>query len=375
MKLRKQGRCGNGLAVAAGLGLLVCLGLMSARHGWAQAPASADTAKTAEQAFKNIQVLKGVPADQIIPAMQFITASLGVECDYCHVQGQFEKDEKKPKETARKMMTMMFAINKENFEGHREVTCYSCHRGSAEPVGTPIISDEEPKPGMKDEAKTGEAAALPKAEEILDKYVQALGGAAALDKVSSRVIKGAALMPGGMKAPVDVYAKGPDKRVSIMHLPNGDSITAFDGQGGWLGAPGRPVRDMNNGEAEGARIDADLHLATDLKQMFKEFRVRTGDKIGEHDTYLVVGVREGKPPLRLYFDQKSGLLLRLSRYAETPLGRNPTQVDYADYRDLDGVKFPFRWTVARPSGRFTIQAEQVQQNVPVEDGKFEKPGQ
>lgn len=101
--------------------------------------------KTTDQAYKNIQVLKDLPADQLIPAMQFVASSLGVECEFCHVESAFDKDEKKPKQTARKMMRMMFAINKDNFDGHREVTCYSCHRGARKPVGIPIIGDEEPK--------------------------------------------------------------------------------------------------------------------------------------------------------------------------------------------------------------------------------------
>src|SRR5579863_3360256 len=102
--------------------------------------------KRAEEQFKNIQALKGIPADGVIPAMQFITASLGVECEFCHVQGAFEKDDKEPKNKERKMMEMMFAINKDNFDGHREVTCYSCHRGAVEPVGTPSVMTEEVKP-------------------------------------------------------------------------------------------------------------------------------------------------------------------------------------------------------------------------------------
>jgi hypothetical protein len=87
----------------------------------------------------------------------------------------------------------------------------------------------------------------------------------------------------------------------------------------------------------------------------------------------VIGLNAGKPPMRLFFDKESGLLVRSVRYADTPLGRNPTQVDYADYRAQDGVKVPFQWTVARPSGRFTIQVSDLQQNVPVDDKKFEKP--
>jgi hypothetical protein len=107
--------------------------------------------------------------------------------------------------------------------------------------------------------------------------------------------------------------------------------------------------------------------------MFSEAQVRGTEKIDDHETYLVIGRREGKPPLRLYFDKQSGLLLRLVRYGETPLGRLPTQIDYADYREAGGVKIPFRWTLARPAGRFTIQVSEVKQNVPVDDAKFAKP--
>ena len=95
--------------------------------------------------------------------------------------------------------------------------------------------------------------------------------------------------------------------------------------------------------------------------------------VNGHDTYLVEGRAEGRPPLRLYLDKDSGLLLRLVRYAQSPLGLNPTEVDYADYREADGVKVPFRWTVARPGNRFTIQVEEMKQNVPVDDAKFAAP--
>jgi hypothetical protein len=107
--------------------------------------------------------------------------------------------------------------------------------------------------------------------------------------------------------------------------------------------------------------------------MFSQVETGGSEKVDEHDAYLVVGRRDGKPPLRLYFDAQSGLLLRLVRYGETPLGRLPTRVDYADYRDVNGVKVPFRWTLARPSGSFTIQAKDMRQNVAVDEAKFAKP--
>jgi photosynthetic reaction center cytochrome c subunit len=336
--------------------------------------------KKAEEQFKNIQVLKGIPAEQLVPGMQFIAASLGVECQFCHVEGAFEKDDKKTKQTARKMMAMMFAINKENFDGHLNVTCYSCHRGNSKPVGIPLVMAEEPRPGVGEvkvvEANKGEGldakeANAPTADRLIDKYLQALGGAAT-DKITSRVMKGTITF-GDRNIPIDIYSKDPDKRISFTHTPDGDSVTAFDGREGWLGFPGRPAREMHGSELDAAGMDADLHFAAHLKGMFSEAQVHGMEKVGDHDAYLVIGQREGKPALRLYFDEKSGLLLRLVRYGDTPFGLMPTQIDYADYREAGGVKIPFRWTLARPSGRFTIQVSEVKQNAPVDDARFTKP--
>jgi photosynthetic reaction center cytochrome c subunit len=348
--------------------------------GTAQTPQTAAAAgpKKAEEQFKNIRILKGVPAEQIFPTMQFITASLGVECEFCHVKNAFEKDDQKPKQTARKMMEMMFAINTDNFDGHREVTCYSCHRGSAHPQAIPAVTAEEapgagPKEAMGEpKPAEGKENTGPTAEQLLDKYVQASGGAAAIDKVTSRVMKGT-IEFGGKSLPIDIYSKDPEKRISLTHMPDGDSVTAFNGHEGWMGTPGHPLREMHGSDLDGASMDADLHLATHLKTMFSDMRVRDTEKVGDHEAYVLVGQREGMPPIRLYFDEQSGLLLRMVRFGETALGWLPTQIDYADYRDIDGVKIPYRWTLARPSGRFTIQLSDAKQNVPVDDAKFVRP--
>jgi len=349
------------------------IGGLRAQSG-AQSPASGAAVKPAEEVFKNIQILKGVQSDQILPAMQFISASLGVECEFCHVKDVFEKDDKPNKATARKMMQMQMSINKDNFKGRPQVTCYSCHRGANEPVGTPIISDEEPKPAAAAASPGTDANAAPKvtADQLLDKFVQALGGAEAIQKVTSRVEKGT-IGIGGRQFPIEVFAKAPDKRISIVQTPNGQSITAFDGHAGWLGNTGRPTRDMSAAENEAARLNADFYFAAHVKQVLRELRVGRPEKIGDRTANVLLGRREGQPPVKLYFDPDSGLLVRLVRYTETPLGRNPAQIDFADYRDSGGVKIPFRWTLAQPNGRFTIQVEQVQQNVPIDDAKFAKP--
>ncbi len=365
----------NTTFLLCGLALSAVLAIAGAR-AQSNAPQPPDHPKLAEEQFKNIKVLNGVPADQIFPTMQFITASLGVECEYCHVRGEkgleFEKDDKKTKVTARKMMEMMFAINKDSFEGHRDVTCFSCHRGAAEPVAVPLVATEDAKPELEPAKAPSDAKpVLPLGDQLLDKYLSAVGGAAALQKVTSRVEKGK-LDANGHQLPIEVYAKAPDKRISLMHLPNGDSITAFDGKQGWLSNAGHPHM-MSAAENDAARIDSDFYFASHVKSLFQKLTVVPGEKIDGHDTYLVFGRNEGQPPLRLYFDQQSGLLVRLVRYAETALGRMPTQIDYSDYRDADGVKIPYRWTLARPGNRFTIQIDQVQQNIPVDDAKFTPP--
>lgn len=352
---------------------ILLLAAGSARAQRPAGPSPEDSANPAEQVFKNIQALKGTPANQIVPSMQFISNSLGVECDFCHVQNAFEKDDKKPKQTARQMIQMQMAINRDNFKGEREVTCFSCHRGSHDPVGVPIIAEGEPKHPEPEKTEAA-APALPTADEILNKYVEAAGGAAALEKITSRVEKGT-ISFGPQQLPVEVWAKAPNKRISIVHTPKGDNVTAFDGHAGWIGNPGpRPPREMSAPETEAIGFDATFYLPTELKKMFAQFRVSpAGEKIGGHDVVQLIGANPGKPPMRLFFDKESGLLVRSIRYADTPLGRNPTQVDYADYRAQDGVKIPFQWTLARPLGRFTIQIAELQQNVPVDDKKFEKP--
>src|SRR5271163_3980789 len=369
------------LLSAFGAVALLLAGGMVIRGAKAQSGSATANAgpKKAEEQFKNIQALKGVPADQVFPAMQFITASLGVECQFCHVEGAFEKYDKKTKQIARQMMEMMFAINKDNFGGHREVTCYSCHRGSTSPVGTPLVMAEAPT-GMGEAKKAeetngqgvGKEASGPAADQFLDKYLQAVGGAAAVEGVTSRMMKGTITF-GDRDVPIEIFSKDPEKRVSFTHTPDGDSITAFDGHEGWLGVPGRPVREMHGPDLDGAAMDADLHFPAHVKSMFSEVEVRGAEKIGDHEAYLVVGQRGEKTPVRLYFDEQSGLLVRLVRFGEAPLGRLPTQIDYADYREVGGVKIPFRWTLARPGGRFTVQLSQVKENVPVDDAKFAKP--
>jgi hypothetical protein len=348
---------------------VVTIGLM-ARDARAQgAPPPPAGGKMAEEAFKNIQALKGTPADQLIPAMQFISVSLGVDCEFCHTRGKMDADDKKPKQTARDMIKMTLAINANSFNNRREVTCNSCHNGHHEPSGTPPVLETDAAPEHHEAPPAGPSVT---AEQVVTKYLAAVGGADALQKVSTRVEQGS-IISGGHEMPIEVYAKAPAKRVSITHMGNGESITAFDGTTGWLGGGGRPPHDMSTAEADAAKLDADLYLASHLKETFQQLRVGRPEKIGDVQCQTIIGTRPGVPPVRLYFDDNSGQLVRMVRFLETPLGRMPTQIDYADYHAVDGVNIPYRWTLSRPNGRFTIQIKDVKQNVDIDDAKFTKP--
>lgn len=328
-------------------------------------------AKTAEQVYKNITQLKGTPSDQLGPAMQFIAVSLGVECNFCHVQGKMDADDKPEKKTARQMMAMMAAINKDSFGGRQQVTCYSCHHGSAHPTSIPPVLEADAPAHPEAHPATAAATQTP-ADAIVEKYIAALGGSEAIHKISTRVMKGSILV-GGNETPIDVITKAPNERISITHMGNGESITAFDGTSGWLGNTGRAPRVMSAAESWAAGLDAEFYLATRLKEIFPQLRNGRPETIAGVDCNVLLGVSPGHPPVRLYFDKSSGLLVRMVRYAETPVGRMPTQIDYADYRDAGGARVPYRWTLSRPNGRFTIQIAEVQTNTPVDDQKFAKP--
>ena len=279
-----------------------------------------------------------------------------------------EADDKAAKKTAREMMAMTANINKEAFKGQRQVTCFSCHHGVGHPVAMPPVLESD-LPARPAAAPAPPAAGAPQvtADQIIEKYVSALGGDDAL-KVTTRMTR--ATIVNGSETPIEIFTKAPNKRISIS---NGQSFTAFDGTAGWMGNTGRPAREMSATESEAAGLDAEFALALRLKEIFPQLRRGRPETIGGVECELLNATRPGRPPVRLYFDKNSGLLVRLVRYAETPVGRNATQIDYADYREMDGVKSPFRWTLSRANGRFTIQVKEAKNNVAIEDAKFVKP--
>jgi photosynthetic reaction center cytochrome c subunit len=347
----------------------------------AQAPAASQQppAELAEAHYKNIQVLKGIPASQLIPTMNFMAASLGVQCNFCHVPNEFEKDDKRNKQTARKMIAMTMAINKDSFEGHRQVTCNSCHNGHQEPSPNPAIPQgpqpaaERPGPGGPG-AVPGASAATPPptVDQIIEKYVQAIGGAAAIEKITSRAAKGN-LSARGFELPLEVYQKAPNKQVMITHTPGGDAAQGFDGETAWVVNPDGRGEQPTAQQIARAKRNADIHRALHFKDIYARMRLARMEKVGDRDTYVVFAFPRGDSFEQLQFDAQTGLLLRAVTFEDTALGLLPTQIDYEDYREVDGVKLPFRVKSSTPDRTITIQFDEVKLNVPVDDSKFAKP--
>lgn len=329
--------------------------------------------KSAGEVFKNVQVLKDIPANQLIPSMEFISSSLGVRCEFCHVEGAFYKDTKRPKLTARHMIQMELAINKENFGGRTEVTCYTCHRGMTHPVGVPAIGKEAASSAPGGEEMNH--AAMPTADQILAKFAQAAGGAEAIQKVSSAVAKGSVTGPDGKQLPVEIDSKGPDQYRRVVNTPHGETVVVYNGHEGWSTSPGRPAREITGGELAAVKLDADLDLPANLKQQFSHFRVTRPEQIDGREAYVLLGFNPGQPPVKLYFDSQSGMLVRIETFTPTPLGALPMQLDYSDFRSPGGVGTPFRETISEPGRSTTIQFNDVQQNAPVSDSEFAKPSE
>ncbi len=336
----------------------------------------------AEEVFKNVHVLKGIPVDEFMGTMGIFSAALGMSCEDCHAADDrnwdnYAKDTSVRKLMARRMVLMTNAINRDQFPGQQMVTCYTCHRGSAKPKMTPTLAAlyGEPLPEEPDDVILPSKTAPP-ADPILDKYLQAIGGAQRAAALTSYVAKGTALGYGPEgERPIEVYAKAPAQRTAIIHTSNGDSTTTFDGSAGWVAAPLRPVPvvSLTKHELEGAKLEATLAFPSTIKQALTGWRVGAPTTIDGRKVQVVQGNSPGGALATLYFDDESGLLVRLVRYSNSAVGRLPTQVDYADYRDVAGVKIPYQWTLTWLGGREQVTLSEVQPNVAVDAARFARP--
>jgi len=362
---------------------LVVLTLIAASAVPLTGQSQPERAPLAEEVFKNVQVLKGLPVNDFMATMGMFSAALGMSCEDCHMAGNaswanYAADNPR-KQMARAMVTMMAAINKTHFGGRQMVTCFSCHRGSYSPKTTPDLTTLHGSPPLPDPRDVIEQSPIaPKPDEVLDKHLEAVGGPVRAAALTSFVARGTSVGygPDSEESPIEIYARTPNQRTTIVRTTSGTRTTTFDGRNGWVSAPFRPVPVLALGGADldGLRLDAELAFPARIKQVLTRWRVGVPSVIDDREVYMVQGT--GAPGLtaNLYFDAETGLLVRQVRLVDSPIGRLPTQVDYSDYRDVAGLKMPFRFVVTWLDGRDTIQLTEIRPNVPIEAARFTRPG-
>jgi hypothetical protein len=366
---------------------IVLVGALTAAGVKGQAP-QPEKPLMADDVFKNIQVLHGLTVDQFMGTMGFIASALSMNCSECHDltgASDFASDIIPRKQTARRMILMVDMFNKVNFAGKREVTCFSCHRGASRPKVTPSLAEqymqvEDDDPNEVEPLETPVATA-PKPEQILDKYIQAIGGAQRANAITSWTAKGtySGFDTSDAKVPVDIYAKAPNQRTVLVHLPGaGDNARVCDGVNAWNTSNGTfmpiPVFPLSGGELQGAKLDAALSFPGQIKTLFKNWTANfPATAIDDAPVDVVQATQPDGTAVKFYFDKKTNLLLRQVRYTDTPIGLIPAQIDYSDYRPVAGVKLPFKMLVTWTDGRTNFELTEIRPNVPIDGSRFAKP--
>jgi hypothetical protein len=369
----------------------------------AQTPAAAAQEQTIAQEGreKNVKLLGDLPVSQFIPVMNYFAVSMGRRCNYCHVnnQGQWDyaSDAKSEKNTAREMIKLVLGTN-QTLSGLKldPIACYTCHRGRNSPQSTITLPLPVPSPGGgQGQARpagapagpgaTGTPGAQPQgsptprptptpAEEIIGKYVTAIGGQANIDKVQSRTSKLTASNGPANPINLEVYQAPPGKFYMRTTLDQGVFERGFDGQVGWEKSP-RGVRQLNSVEVWRMQNSIDLFGNLNFKQ-YTRLRTLGRDKVGDRDAYVILATRSQTDSERLLFDVETGLLLRRITYLRTIVGTIPEQFDFEDYREVDGVKLPFTVRVSSVDAGNPVATRtfsEMKLNAPVDESKFKMP--
>ncbi len=347
------------------------------------APAG-DRPQMSDEAFKNVQVLKGIPVDQFMGTMGFFSSSTGLNCTDCHTSesgGDWAKyaDDNALKRQARRMIAMMNTINTTNFGGRPVVTCFTCHRGNSKPQVMPSLDllYSSPPPEEPGEPIT-QAPGQPTADEVFDKYIQASGGAQRTAALTTLSAKGSYLgFDDADKVPVEIYATNQAQRATIVHSLSGDTTTVITPAAGWMAAPltdrPLPLMPLTGTDLEGVKLEVLAFFPARLKQALTALRVGYPTQIDDKDVVVLQGNIAGNGTATLCFDAETGLLRRMIHWGNSPVGRIVQRVDYSDYRDVAGVKLPFKFTVTWLDGRSRFELSDIQANPRIDAARFTRP--
>lgn len=328
---------------------------------------------TANAQQKNLQVLTGLSDVQLQRVMNFMRASLGVHCDYCHVVTKetgwdFASDTKQNKRTARHMIEMVEQINQQNFESKPVVSCMTCHRGTTDPVALPTLPQAAPPFPTPVRARPTN---LPTRDEVVAKYAAALGDASRL--TTPRTLAGAREDYEGKSAPLEAQISGEKVHV-VGSTPFGPTEQVFTGSAGWI-KTAKGLSEMKPSDVENFHELAAAYEPLLPATIPADARVVNTEKIGDHETVIVVAKLDDRTRERLFFDTTTGLLVRRVILRQTQIGQVPTQTDFDDYRDVGGTKYPFyvRVSFVDPWISATRRYSDVKLGAKVDDSAFAQP--
>jgi hypothetical protein len=407
--------CFAAAVFAAGLATSVGLGAQGGGQGQPP-PAPPKPGQLAPDYYKNIKVLKNVPADQLRTQMEYFTAALGVQCNFCHVQGQFDSDDNPRKDRARKMMAMVDRFN-DSPANDITVTCATCHHGHVPPERTPTLAVNMTQaeadaaaaaraarqggpgggggqgggqgrgpggqgapggaPGGPGGGQRGGAPApAPKptetADQVISKYVQALGGQAALAAAKTRVLEGTQQTRDLQTTPIKVQEKVTGEyRLDVASQPN-PSVRVSTASGAWMTGFGPNPRDLEGVQAAQVARPTEFGLGLNAKSIYSSFDVRRYENVDGKRAIVIDGKRSPIVTESLYFDMESGLLVRRLVQTKTAYGNLAEQIDYSDYKDAGGIKVPFTIRYATFNQVTTEKFADAKVNAPIDDAVFSK---
>lgn len=333
-----------------------------------------------EAYFKNVQVLRGIPVDEFMDVMGMFSASLGFDCVSCHSEQLYNDRAAFAITTpmiqrARQMLVMMNGINKQYFGGRPRMSCFTCHRGQNQPGNIPSLAIQYGELVEDPNSITLFPDTRTTAEAEFAKYIEAVGGAARLAALKSFVARGTyeGFNTGGGPVPIEIFAVAPDKRAQVVQAPEGVATKTFDGESAWAAEPWRPMPllALTGGNLSGARLEAIMQFPAEIQQAFDQWRVSL-TTIDDKLVRILQGVNGEELPVNFYFDE-TGLLMRVVRWNSTASGVVPTQIDYSDYRDVVGVRMPFKILMTWTDGQNTFTFTDIAANVTIPATRFDRP--
>ena len=385
----------KGLIFALAFVGLVGLAVVDKAHGQdnqvsREATAKAQNAKgmNSAQFYKNVttEALKPLTPSDFLGAMGVMTAAVGYDCSNCHPGAgtdamDWVTDSNPKKVTARKMVDMVAAINKQFFAGAQQVTCWTCHHGLDLPTTSIALDKLYAEPNDEKRDVLVAAQGVPSAQQVLDEFVAATGGAQKWATVKSYVLTGKEEYYGGLGGDgrIEIYAQAPGNRGMYINYPQhpdrGTNAWTYNGKTGWISQPRGFMGkyELTGNDLAGAKLDAIVSFPTEIKNMFPRWVAGADDDLNGKDVHIIQGSIPGGMLGTFYFDKKTHLLVRLVRRTPSPVGRITIQEDFDDYRDVNGVKIPHKYAFLWLDGRFSATITDAKVNVPVDAAKFDKP--